>query len=181
MVELDYKGCLAEGFDVVKANLPTSIVFGLCSFVPILGLIALVNFLAGVKAARHDGKPIAISDLFNFENVVDKVVVPLGVAACLVLCLVPGALILFAPCIIADKPGTAFDRALQGALAFGMANPVPSVVLAVLCSILCGLAALCFVLPALVVVPTVHAAVFVAYEQSKSALEVAAATAGVPL
>jgi hypothetical protein len=180
MVELDYKGCLTDGFDVVKANLGASVVFAVCACVPILGQLALINYLRGVKVARRDGTPIEIPDLFCLDDVVDKVVVPLGVIAALSVFLVPGALILFAPCLVADK-GTSFDRAFPAAGAFGVAHPVPSVVLTALAVLLTTLSVVCFVLPALVVVPAVHAAIYVAYEQNLSAIEVAAATRGVQL
>lgn len=181
MLEIDLRRCLEEGFEVVMANLPASVVFGVCSFVPILGQLVLVNFLAGVKAARHEGKQIEIPSLFEMEHVVDKVIVPFGVVAAGLLCVVPGTLILFGPCLVADRPGTAFDRALPGAFAFGVANPAPSIILGVAAFVLCALSVVCLVAPALVVVPTVQAAIFVAYEQHKSAVEVAAATAGVQL
>jgi hypothetical protein len=179
-IELDYKSCLKEGCNVVLANLAPSLVFGLCSFVPILGQVALVNYLKGVKAARRDGKQIEIGELFRLDDVVDKVVVPLGVLAALLVFFVPGALIVFAPCLVADK-GTSFDRALPAAFAFGLAHPRSSVVLTGLATLVVIASILCLVVPALVVVPAVHAAVFVAFEQHKSAIEVAAATAGIEL
>jgi hypothetical protein len=183
-VELDYKSAIEEAFDVVKANLGPSLAVGVISIVPPLSLVAplvVVNFLVAVKQARKSGRPIEYGDLFNTENLADKWVGTFLAGFAYTLCFFPGALFMFAPCILADRPGTPFVRALKAAFAFGKANLAGCLMLSVVCVVLILLAQVVCLLPVLFALPTAHAAIFIVYEEHHTEVEAAAAEAGVQL
>ncbi len=183
-VELDYKGAIEEAFDVVKANLGPSLAVGVICIVPPLSLAAplvVVNFLVAVKRARKEGRQIEFGDLFVTENVADKWVGTFVAGFAYSLCFVPGALLMFAPCILADRPGTPFIQALKAAFAFGKANLAACLMLSAVCLVLVLVAQIACLLPVLFALPTAHAAVFITYEEHHAAIEAAAAEAGVQL
>ena len=181
-VQMRYGDYIKGGWEIVKANLGASIVATLCiGLIPIAGLVVLINFLAGVKAAKHQGKPIAIGDLFNFENAVDKIVGPLIVGVGFMCCFVPGALMYFALPILADKPGTPFLSAVKGGLAFGKANLVPMILLVFILGLVGGLGSIACYVGMFITQPVALAAAFLAYEDHKAAVEAAAAEGGVQL
>lgn len=183
-VQMRYGDYVKGGFEIVKANLVPSVVYALLLFIPIVSLggpIWTVNFMACVKAAKHEGKPIQIGDLFNFENAVDKWVGGFIMGLGFMCCIVPGMLLAFIPAIIADKPGTPFMNAVKGALAFGKANIVPMIMLMLVAMVVIVIGEILCVVPVLVALPTAQAAIFLAYEDHKSAVEAAAAEGGVQI
>jgi uncharacterized membrane protein len=191
-VQMRYGDYIKGGFEIVKANLVPSIVFALLLGLPIVSLagpIFMVNFLAAVKAAKHEGKPIQIGDLFNFENAVDKWVGPFIVAICIgignMCFVIPGILLAgilyFTAPILADKPGTPFLNAIKGAASFGKANMVPCVLLAFVLGLVAFLGVIGCGVGILITLPTSMAAGFLAYEDHRSAIEAAAADGGVQI
>lgn len=183
-VELDYKSAIEEAFEVVKANLGPSLAVGVISIVPPLTLAAplvVVNYLIAVKRARKEGRQIEFGDLFNTENLADKWVGAFLAGFAYALCFLPGALLMFTPSILADRPGTPFVRALKAAFAFGKANLAGCLMLSLVCVVLILVANIVCLLPVLFAVPTAHAAIFITYEEHHAAIEAAAAEAGVQL
>lgn len=180
--QMKYGDYIKGGWEIVKANLGAAIVATLCiGMIPFVGLLVMVNFLAGVKAAKHEGKPIAIGDLFNFDNAVDKIVGPLVVGIGFMFCFVPGALIYFAIPILADKPGTPFMDAVKAGLAFGKANIVPMILLVFIMFFVGGLGAIACYVGMFITQPIALAGLYLAYEDHKSAVQAAAAEGGVQL
>lgn len=191
-VQMKYGDYVKGGLDIVKANLVPSIVLPLLMFVPLVSLagpIFIVNYMAAVKAAKHEGKPMEIGLFFNFENAVDKWV---GLFLCgvltqigMMLFVIPGILIagvtFFTAPILADKPGTPFMSAIKASVAFGKANIVPMILLAIVLGIvqMAGMIALCVGI--FITMPVAVAGAYLAYEDHKSAVEAAAATDGVKL
>ncbi len=192
-VQMRYGDYIKEGFEIVKANIVPSIVLMLIPIIPIVGgfiqMIAIVNFMAAVKAAKHEGKPIQIGDLFNFENVADKLLGPLIVGilvgigmGCLVI---PGIVLLgifyFVAPTIADRPGTPFVAAIKANLAFGKGNILPLLLLAIVNGLVVFAGVLACGLGVFITGPVAFAATYLAYEDHKSTLEAAAAEGGVQL
>lgn len=183
-VQMRFGDYVKDGFEIVKANLVPSVVFTLLLFIPIVSLggpIWIVNFMAAVKAAKHEGKPIQIGDLFNFENAVDKWVGPFIASLGFMCCIIPGMILAFTPCIIADKPGTPFMSAVKAALSFGKANIVPMILLMLVAMVVIMIGEILCVVPVLVAFPVAQAAIFLAYEDHKAAVEAAAAEGGVQI
>lgn len=208
-VEMKLGDYIKASVDIVKANLPGAAVAGLLmnlataisivgqvgAFVfPPLGLIALlaipvalvqgvfvINYMRAVKQAKHEAKPIAVGDILNFENIVDKVVGGFAWGLGFACCCIPGVLILFTPCILADRPGTSFMNAIKAALAFGKANLVPSLLLALVCLILAYAGSIACLVGMFITGPIGMGAIYLAYEEHKIAVEAAAAEGGVAL
>ncbi len=188
-VEMKYGDYIRGGLDIVKANLVPSclllLIIIVTGFVPILGTfiaqIWVVNFMAAVKAAKHEGKPIEIGSYFNFDNAVDKLVAPAIHLILSGLCFLIMPLTMWAAPIIADKPGTPFMSALKASMAFGKANYVSSLIFGFIIGILVILSLILCVLPAFVMIPVAQAAIFLAYDSHRSAIEAAAAEGGVKL
>lgn len=187
-VTLRYGDYLKGGLDVVKANLVPSIVLVVCciaaGIIPVIGMfvgqIFVVNFLAAVKANKQ-GKPIEIGAFFNFDNAVDKLLAPAIHILAASFCFLLGPLFMWAPMIIADKPGTPFVSAIKASIQFGKANYVPSLIFGFICGILIVISMILCVLPLFITIPMVQAALFLAYDEHRSAIEAAAAEGGVKL
>jgi uncharacterized membrane protein len=183
-VQMNLGNYIKGGLEIVKANIVPSIVYALLMFIPVLNLggpIWLANFMAGVKAAKHDGKPMQIGDLFNFENAVDKWVGGFCVGIGFALCFIPGMLLLFTTPIIADKPGTPFINALKAAFNFGKANIVPMIMLAIAAAVVIIIGEILCIVPVLIAMPIAQAAIFLAYDEHKAAVAAAAAEGGVQI
>ncbi len=180
-VEMRYGDYVKESFEVVKANLGPSVVMALVMAIPVLGWVAIFNWLAMFKAARAEGKPMDIGGLFNFENAADKIITLLLLCCGYMCCVVPGMLIAFAPCIIADKPGTPAMSAVKAALEFGKANVVPMIVLGLVVAIVQSLGSVACGVGILITMPIAQGALFLAYEDQRAAVEAAAAQGGVSL
>lgn len=208
-VEMKYGDYIKASVDIVKANLPAAGVAGLLMNLSLLisvagqvgalvlaplGLLALlgipvavvqgvfvINWMRAVKGAKHEGKPIAIGDLLNFENVVDKVLGGLLWGVGFACCCIPGVLILFTPCILADRAGTSFLNAIKAALQFGKANLVPSLLLAIICMLVVYVGTIACLVGVFITGPIGMGALFLAYEEHKTAVEAAAAEGGVAL
>jgi hypothetical protein len=191
-VQMRYGDYIKGGLDIVKANIVPSIVLVLLMGLPIISLggpIWIVNYLAAVKRAKHEGKPIEIGDLFNFENAVDKWVGLFIVGVCVgignMLFVIPGiiamGLFYFTAPILADKPGTPFMSAIKGALAFGKGNLVPSIILAFVMGLVSFLGVIACFLGVFITLPMSLAGGYLAYEDHKAAVEAAAAADGVQL
>ena len=208
-VEMKYGDYIKAAVDVVKANLVPAAVAGvlmnlstvitlvaqvLAVVLPVLALVGLlalpvaivqgvfiVNWMRAVKAAKHEGKPIQIADLLNFENVVDKVITGLAFGIGLMCCCVPGALIAFGPCILADRPGTSFMNAIKAALSFGKQNLVPMLLLTIICMVVAFSGSIACLIGLFITGPIGMGALYLAYEEHRSALEAAAAEGGVAL
>lgn len=175
------------GLEVFKANPVPSIVAGALMAVPILNCIVIVNFMAQVKASRLEGKPMQIGALLDFENAADKVIVPLLIAlgsvvasAVVVGGLVVCTVFLFAPCLLADKPGLSWSRALQGSLSFAIKNPLDMLVLTLAVGLIAFVGSLCCV-GFLVTGPVSAAMTYAAYEANKAGVETSSAERGVQL
>lgn len=192
--EMKYGDYISGGWGIVKANLVMAavclLVMGIVGSITfgILMPLLMVNFMSMIKAAKQEGKPIDIGGLFNFDNAVDKIVAPfiVGFLAflgnfCIVGGLIVGGLFFFTVPILADKPGTPWMNALKGSLAFGKANLVPSILLALVVGIVGGLGTIACYVGIFVTAPIAIAAQWLAYEDHKSAIESAAAAEGVQL
>lgn len=209
-VEMKYGDYIKGAVDVVKANLVPAAVAGVLInlamlistagsvlaqvVMPVLGMLSLlaipvglvqgvfvINWMKAVKAAKHEGKPIAIGDLLNFENVVDKVLTGILFGIGIMCCCVPGCLLAFAPCLVADRPGTSFMNAVKASLAFGKQNIVPMILLTVICLVLGGIGSIACLVGMFITSPIGFGALYLAYEEHRSALEAAAAEGGVAL
>ncbi|MCO5165026.1 MAG: hypothetical protein M9894_01495 [Planctomycetes bacterium] len=186
--QMRYGDYIKGGLDVFKANLVPSIVAVVCTMIPFVGLLVMVNYMAGVKAAKHDGKPIQIGDLFNFENAVDKIVGPflvmvlvqIGASIFVIPGLIIGGLFVFVSPILADRPGTNFLDAMKASLHFAKGNLVPCILLQLVMGIVMMVGFMCCV-GAFVTMPIALAGTFLAYEDHKSAVQAAAAEGGVQL
>lgn len=208
-VEMKLGDYIKASVDIVKANLVPAAIAGVLMnlstaiavvaqagafvFPPIglVGLLALplalvqgvfvINYMRAVKQAKNEAKPIAVGDILNFENVVDKVIGGLVWFIGFACCCIPGVLILFTPCILADRPGTSFLNAIKAALAFGKANLVPSLILAVVCLLLGFAGSILCLVGLFITSPIGMGAIYLAYESHKTAVEAAAAEGGVAL
>lgn len=180
-VDMRYGDYIRESFEVVKANLGASVVMAVLAGVPVLGWVALHNWLAMFKFARAEGKPMDIGGLFDFEHVVDKTLTMLLVSVAASCCVVPGMLLAFAPCIVADKPGTSFMSAIQAAFAFAKANAAAMIMLALVCGIVSSLGTFVCLVGGLLTLPVAAGALFLGYEDQRAAVEAAAAQDGVSL
>ncbi|MCW8138883.1 MAG: hypothetical protein KIT58_08260 [Planctomycetota bacterium] len=186
--QMKYGDYIKGGLEIFKANLVPSVVAVLCMMIPFVGLLVMINYMAGVKAAKHEGKPIAIGDLFNFENAVDKIVGPflvmvlvqIGASIFFIPGLIVGGLFVFVSPIIADRPGTNFLDAMKGSLHFAKANLVPCILLQLVIGLVMFAGFMCCV-GGFVTMPIALAASFLAYEDHKSAVQAAAAEGGVQL
>jgi len=190
-VQMRYGDYVKEGFEVVKANIAPSAVLVLLMGMPIISLagpIFLVNYMAAVKSARTEGKPIEIGALFNFENALDKwlglflcgVAIGLG-NLCVIGGIIAAGLLFFTAPILADKPGTPFISAIKASFTFAKGNLVPMIILAFLIGIVQMLGVFACVIGIFVTLPIGFAATFIAYEDHKAAIEAAAAEGGVQL
>jgi uncharacterized membrane protein len=187
--EMKYGDYIGGGWNIVKANLVPSIVAALAMIIPFVGLIVMVNYMAAVKAAKHEGKPIEIGALFNFENAVDKILGPLvfGIIVMIAsMCFVlPGiaaaGVFYFSIPILADKPGTPWMNAIKAGMAFGKANLVPCILVSLVLGIVAGLGQIACGVGMLITLPIGLAAHFLAYEDHKAAIEAAAAQGGVQI
>jgi uncharacterized membrane protein len=191
-VQMKYGDYIKGGLDIVKANLVPSIVLPVLMCVPLVGLagpIFIVNYMAAVKAAKHEGKPMEIGLFFNFENAVDKWV---GLFLCglltqigMMLLFIPGLIVagvtFFTAPILADKPGTPFMSAIKASVAFGKANLVPMILVALVLGIFQMLGVIACFVGMFITMPVAVAGAYLAYEDHKSAVEAAAATDGVKL
>ena len=187
-LEMRFKTYAEDGLDVIKANALSALVAGVLLAVPIVNMVALVNFLRGVKASRKEGRPIDPASLFGTDNAAN-IVVALCIGAVLAVAssvLVVGpilvsAALVFSPCLLADKPGLGWGPALQGSLSFALKNPLDMLVLAVLAgvaafvgSLLCGIG---FVITG----PFGAALTWMAYDANRAAVETTSAARGVVL
>lgn len=191
-VQMRYGDYVKEAFEIVKANLVPSVVFALATAIPLVNLLSpifMINFMAAVKAAKHEGRPIQIGDLLNMENAVDKwvgmFIVGLAVGIGNMCFIIPGlvlaAILYFTAPILADKPGTPFMNAIKGAFAFGKGNIVPSLLLVIVLGLVAFVGVLACGVGTLVTMPIAVAAGFLAYEDHKAAVEAAAAESGVQI
>jgi uncharacterized membrane protein len=183
-VQMRYGDYVKQSWEIVKANIGPSIVFTIACFFPIVNLgmpIWMCNFMAAIKAAKNEGKPIQIGDIFNFENAADKWLGPFLASLAYMCCVIPGMIVAFTPCIIADKPGTPFMSAIKGALQFGKANIVPMILVCIVCGVVIAIGQILCVLPVLITFPIGQAAMFLAYEDHRAAVESAAAEGGIQL
>lgn len=180
-VELRYGDYIKGGWEIVKPNLVPSIVATLCMCIPILNIQIIINYMRMVKDAKNGGKPIDIGGLFNFDNIVNNIIAMLIIGVANGFCFLIGPLFLFAPCILADKPGIGFMDAVKGSLGFGKGNYVPSLIFMIVCGILLVICEILCFLPILVGLPIVLAAHVLAYEEHKAAVAAAAAEMGVTL
>lgn len=194
--EMKYGDYISGGWGIVKANLVPCIVLVLImvvlGMVPLGGLLnplLMVNFMAQVKAAKKDGKPMDIGGFFNFENAVDKLVGPIiigfvaGLASiCLVIpmFIVMGVFCFLMP-ILADKPGTPFMNAIKGSMAWGKQNIIPGTLLVIVTMLVAFVGVLACGLGTFITLPIANAALYLAYEDHKSSVEAAAAGEGVQL
>ncbi|MEZ6187211.1 MAG: hypothetical protein R3F62_19640 [Planctomycetota bacterium] len=143
--------------------------------------IFMINFMAAVKAAKHEGKAIAIGDILNFENAAGKALTQIGVTIGFIFCCIPGVILFFAPAIVADKPGTSPAQALKAALAFGKGNIVPMLILLIVFIVLVIVGQLACGVGVLFTLPLAQGMVFLAYDAHKASVEAAAAEGGVQL
>ncbi len=167
--EMKYGDYISGGVDIFKANIVPCIVATLCLIIPIVGMVVLVNFIAGIKGFKEGGTPIDIGALFNFENVVDKILVVLVMSIGFMLCIIPGCLIYFAPFIVADKPGTGFMDAVNQSLSFGKANLVNMIILVLVLGIVSGIGSV-IVIGTLITFPISMGAAWCAYADHKGAI-----------
>jgi uncharacterized membrane protein len=190
--EMRYGDYIKGGLDIVKANIVPSVVLMLLPIIPFVGLVMpifVVNYLAGVKAAKHQGKPIALGDLFNFENAVDKWVGLFIAGLCIgignMLFVIPGIIaagfFYFVPMILADKPGTPFMNAIKGSISFAKANAVPCILVAFIMGLVGALGMVACGIGMLITMPISLAAGYLCYEDHKAGIEAAAAQGGVQL
>ncbi len=180
-VNFRYGDYVKEGVEVFKANLVPCIVGMILCGVPILGMIVMINFLEAIKKNKGEGTPIDIGALLNFDNAVDKIVVCIITGIGFQIFFVPGALIYFGPAILADKPGTPFMNAVKGSLAFGKANLVPSIITAIVVSIVAMVGCILLGIGMLITGPIALTTYWLAYQDAKTAIEAAAAQDGVQI
>lgn len=186
-LQMRFQTYAEEALDVIKANPVAALVAGVLLAVPIVNMVALVNFLRGVKASRATGASIELGSLFHTENAAN-VVIALVLAA--VVMIVSGVIIVgpflvsaafvFTPCLFADKPGLGWAPALQGSLSFAIKNPLDMLVLVVLAGLAAFLGSLC-VVGFLITGPFAAALTWVAYEGNRAAVETSSAARGVVL
>lgn len=168
--EMKYGEYISGGVEIFKANLVPCIVATLCLCIPIVGMVVMVNFFAGIKGFKEGGTPIDIGGLFNFENVVDKILVVIVMAIGFMLCVIPGCLIYFAPLIVADKPGTPFMDAVNQSLAFGKANLVNMIILVLILGFLGSIGSVALGIGMLITYPISMCAAWCAYADHKGAI-----------
>lgn len=161
-VEMKFGDYVKGGVEVFTKNVVPCIVFWVVLLIPVVGWVAAVNYMAAVKAFKTEQKPIDIGALFDFGGLVDKIVTVILMAIGFQIFFIPGCLIAFGPCIVADKPGTPFMKAVMGALNFSLKNLVPMII----CGIVCGIAS--------IVAPIGMAAFMLAYLDHKDAVAAAA-------
>jgi len=143
--------------------------------------IFVINWMAAIKAAKHEGKKIEIGDLLNFENAVGKGLTYMLAGLGFVFCCIPGIMLLFAAPIMADKPGTGVGDVLKAAFAFGKGNIVPLLILFIVMIVLIIIGEIACGVGVLFTAPLAQATVFLAYDTHKASVEAAAAEAGVTL
>ncbi|MBX3471750.1 MAG: hypothetical protein KF878_33255 [Planctomycetes bacterium] len=186
--QMKFGDYISGGLEVFKANVVPSVVAVLCMMIPFVNFLIGINYMAAVKAAKHEGKPIQIGDLFNFENAVDKIVGPflvvflmnIGSMILFVPGLIIGGLFVFVGPILADRPGTSFIDAMKASLHFAKGNLVPCILLSLVVGIVTFVGMMCCV-GAFVTIPLGLGTAFLAYEDHKSAVQAAAAEGGVQL
>lgn len=181
-VQMRHGDYIKDAVEIVKANLGPSIVAGLLiQSVPVLNGLVAINFMSMVKAARHEGKPMDMGQLFNFENAADKIVGPLVLLLTAIACCVPPLILGFMLPIMADRPGTPWMNAFKGAIEFGKANLVPMLIHGLIMFLVADLGAIACLVGIYITTPIALAAMFLAYEDHKAAVEAAAAEGGVQL
>lgn len=178
---MQYGDYIKDSFDVFKANPAAGIVATLALIIPIVNLLVIVNYMEMVKSAKHEGKPMEIGQLFNFDHAVDRIVAPLIVGLVSACCFLIGFVLLFTLPILADKPGTPFMTSIKAAFAYGKANFVPLAILAVILGVVNMIGNLACGIGALVTTPVCLGAMFLAYDDNRAAVEAAAAEGGITL
>jgi len=176
-----YGDYIKDSFDVFKANPAAGIVSCLAMIIPIVNLVVIINYMGMVKAAKAEGKPMEIGQLFDFEHAVDKIVGPLLVGIVGSCCFLLAFVLAFTMPILADKPGTPFMSAIKAAFAFGKGNFVPLTILSIILGVVNMLGNLACGIGVLVTFPVCIGALFLAYDDNRAAVEAAAAEGGITL
>lgn len=149
--------------------------------VSLLTPLLVCNYLAGVKEFQASGKTIGVGDLLKFNDVVNRYITLFIVAISAWCCFIPVLLTFWAVPIIIDKPGIGFVNAIKAALAYGKKNIVPTLVLLIVFAIVNFIGSLLCGIGTIITMPTVIAAIFLAYDLKRSEIEAAAAEAGISL
>ena len=149
--------------------------------VSLLTALMVANYVGGVRTFQQTGAPLAIGDLFKFDDAVGKVVVQLVIGLGCMCCAVPGFLLSFALPIYVDRPSVGIGGALKAALAWSKKNLVPVVILMILLGILSGLGGLACGVGVLFTMPAALAAHWLVYECKRAEFVAAASEAGVDL
>lgn len=201
-LEMRPKDYLLVSLDVFQANWLAGIIATAAQCVPVLGGVVLVNWLACFKTARSEGRPIDLTALFDFDDAIDKLTGHTGVLGGLFLCsILPTLLgslgaamatfgglfcgfaaymVVVAAAIQADRRA-GFTPSFRAALAFTQASPGPVLKLGLVCGLVGVLGILGLGVGLLATVVIAEGAVFVAYEEHRAHIEVAAAEAGIGL
>ncbi|MCA8920272.1 MAG: hypothetical protein KDD82_00605 [Planctomycetes bacterium] len=143
--------------------------------------VVFINWMAAIKAAKHEGKAIEIGSLLDFSNIVSKMLTWLIMGILFNICIIPGVIVCFAPCIVADKPGTSPIDAIKAALSFGKGNIVPLLILMIVLFLVYLVGAIACGIGALFTGPLAIATWYLAYDTHKASVEAAAAEGGVQL
>jgi hypothetical protein len=186
-LKMRFQAYASDSLDVIKANPLPTLVAGVLLAVPIFNILALTNYLRGVKASKAEGTSIEIGALFDLENASNKLIALIAVAVLAILSsvtivgpLLVSAAFAFTPCLLADRPGLSWSAALQGSLSFALKNPLDMLVLVVIAGVIAFVGGLC-VVGFLITGPLAAGMTWMAYQANQTSVEATSAARGVML
>jgi len=188
-VEMKYGDYVKGGWDLIKSNLVpaivTMVVMVVCCIIPVVGAFLAMHFqvvfLKLLKENKESGKAIEIGQIFNFDNIVNNILAMFIAGLFGICCFFPYGLVIFTPCLLADRPGIGFMDAVKGAFAFGKQNILPSIILAAIMLVLLIVGEIALLIGVFITMPIWWGALWCAYLDQKAAIHAAAAEAGITL
>ena len=119
---------------------------------------------------------MALGDLFDFSNALDKIIGPIVVGVLIgigYICLIVPGIILtfmwaFTPCIQGDRSDSSFIQAMKESRQLAKGNYIRIFLLVIILAILAFSGFLLLGIGALVTLPVAHVALYCAYAQCKS-------------
>ena len=173
---------IGEAFAFYKSNIIGSIAWLILAMIigaiPLANLIVPlmgVNFYTCVHKFQNSGQKMALGDLFDFSNALDKIIGPIVVGVLIgigYICLIVPGIILtfmwaFTPCIQGDRSDSSFIQAMKESRQLAKGNYIRIFLLVIILAILAFSGFLLLGIGALVTLPVAHVALYCAYAQCK--------------
>ena len=119
---LPYLALLRCGASILWANRAASLLLLPLSLLPVLGWVAPLAYLAGIRAYLDTGTPLRPKHLLDPTHLPSRLSIVLGLTLLAPFALLPALLALWALPVAAERPGVSGVDALRASLLFGARN-----------------------------------------------------------